>query len=120
MVLKDWKSQTIFHSSDEDHGKEIKSNGFWRVKKQSSKDSVLNELERQDAALEQPAFRHVFRHGGLFDDEYAGDPEGRGADATDWLRGVEDGMIPSQSHGMDCDVDDDTHDADMDIADGTP
>lgn len=89
MVWKDWKSQTIFHALDEDHKKVTKSNGFWRLQKQSSKDALLNELELQDAALDQPAFKHVFRHGGLFDDESRpGDPHGDGTDATDWLRGT--------------------------------
>ena len=116
MVWKDWKSQTIFHSSSEEgHENVKKSNGFWRMKKQSSKDAVLNELERQDAALDRPAFKHVFRHGGLFDDEYADDPEGEGADARDWLRGIEDDMLPSYSDSMDSDVDDGT--LDMDIVD---
>jgi hypothetical protein len=97
MVLKDLKSQTIFCASDENHEKLEKSNGevcgppqhdFWEVKKQSSKDPVLNELERQDGELDQPAFKHVFRHGGLFDVEYDGDPEGKGANATEWLRNL--------------------------------
>ncbi|KAG0579855.1 hypothetical protein KC19_4G129000 [Ceratodon purpureus] len=115
MVWKDWKSQTIFHSSSEEgHENVKKSNGFWRMKKQSSKDAVLNELERQDAALDRPAFKHVFRHGGLFDDEYADDPEGEGADARDWLRGIEDDMLPSYSDSMDSDVDDGTLDMDLD------
>ncbi|KAG0616438.1 hypothetical protein M758_5G115600 [Ceratodon purpureus] len=95
MVLKDLKSQTIFCASDENHESAGKGNGevcgppqhdFWEVKKLSSKDPVLNELERQDAALDEPAFRHIFRHGGLFDDEYKDDLEGKGANATEWLR----------------------------------
>ena len=135
MVWKDWKSQTIFCASDEDDTKVKKRNGFWRMKKQCSKDVVLNELERLDATSDQPAFKHVFRHGGLFDDEYGGDPEGEGTDATDWLRGIEDGIGPSHSHDDmdyyiddtdddiedtdDEDMDDDSNDMDCDIDDGT-
>lgn len=90
MVWKDHKSQAIFFENQEKVEKNSSAQpGFWEIKKQYSKDAVLNELCRQDAELEQPGIKHVFRHGGLFDDDYEGDPEGKGTDATDWLRGIE-------------------------------
>ena len=124
MVLKDLKSQTIFCASDENHVSAEKGNGevcgppqhdFWEVKKQSSKDPVLNELERQDAALDEPAFRHIFRHGGLFDDEYKDDLEGKGANATEWLRDQKADVL--DSYDIDGEIDSDTSDC-YDIEDG--
>ncbi|XP_024365304.1 uncharacterized protein [Physcomitrium patens] len=107
MVSKDWKSQSIFRGSDENIIGEVQ-HCFWEVKKQTSKDPALNELRRQDEALDQPAFKHIFRHGGLFDDDYSDDPDGRGIDATDWLRGIED------SDSYDIDAYDDSADGDND------
>ena len=108
--MKDWKSQTIFNQSDENHEKVEKIDGevcgppehdFWEVEKFSSKDPVLNELERQDAALDQPAFKHVFRHGGLFNDEYKDDPESKGGDAAVWLRNRKDSDYMDDETGGD-------------------
>lgn len=104
MVWKDWKSQAIFFEK----GKKSQQ-GIWEIKKQFSKDVVLNELCRQDAALDQPAFKKIFRHDGLFDDDYETDPDGRGTDAIDWLRGTEDAEsfdLESDFSGDDGDTED--------------
>lgn len=133
MVLKDWKAQTIFEASDETNEKVKRSSSevcglrqhdFWEVKYQSSKDLVLNELEREDAALDQPAFKHIFRHGGLFDDKYIDDPEGKGTDATVWLRNVKGGIEGgfTHSYNMDGEIGGDSpesYDMDGDIEGGT-
>jgi hypothetical protein len=64
MVWKDHKSQAIFFENQEKVEKNSSAQpGFWEIKKQYSKDAVLNELCRQDAELEQPGIKHVFRHG---------------------------------------------------------
>lgn len=93
MVWKDWKSQAIFSADHENQEEAEKNNNacnsFWQIKNQCSKDLVLNDLCRQDAELAQPAFKYIFRHGGLFDDDYEGDPDSKGTEATDWLRGIE-------------------------------
>lgn len=91
MVWKDHKSQAIFYESQEESEKNSQGNtkpGFWEIKNQLSKDDALNELWRRDAKLEQQ-FKYIFRHGGLFDDKYDKDPEGKGIDATDWLRNID-------------------------------
>lgn len=123
MVWKDWKSQAIFNISAENSeqvkNKVKESRGapqhcFWEIMdkdkvKLHTKDTLLQELFRQDITSDLPAFRHVFRHGGLFDEDYSNEPEDKGEDATDWLRGgagADSIDLDAYDFGADADNDD--------------
>jgi hypothetical protein len=105
MVWKDWMSQAIFNSRESRGGgnqegevavmekaaaattssHEPPKHCLWEVTGDSCKDMLLKELLRQDHLSTLQGFKRVFRHEGMFDNDY--EQGNKGTDASDWLRG---------------------------------
>jgi len=120
MVWKDWMSQAIFNSRESRGGgnqegeaavmekeaaaaavtssHEPPKHCLWEVTGDSCKDVLLKELLRQDHLSTLQGFKRVFRHEGMFDNDY--EQGNKGTDVSDWLRG-DDGAGDSFDVEMD-------------------
>jgi len=119
MVWKDWMSQAIFNSRESRGGNqegeaavmekeaaaaaatsshEPPKHCLWEVTGDSCKDVLLKELLRQDHLSTLQGFKRVFRHEGMFDNDY--EQGNKGTDVSDWLRG-DDGAGDSFDVEMD-------------------